>query len=180
MRTSAPGGGDPSRLFLMGHSAGAQFAAFAELDPGALANAGVIAVSGAGLDHTDSLTDALGEDPGYHEKRFGGPATSGDWRAEASPIRLVGPSAPPFLILYAGGEKPALVRHAELLQRALAAAGGQPRVVVVPVRSHSRIVLALGRADRTAAPAIPSFIARPRRPLSPFDRGLCSFGAAGT
>lgn len=177
-------GGRPDRIFLMGHSAGAQLASHVAFDTLALAGIrprGVIAVSGAGLDLVDEQTYALGEDPRYYEKRFRGGDTTDAWRFYASPVEQVrhglppfligsGPdgrpttslrvksAAPPFLILYAAGEKRALHRQSQLLAAALDSAGVPQRTVIVPGESHSRIVLTLSRPDRTAAPAILAFI----------------------
>ncbi len=156
-------GGDPGALFLMGHSAGAQLAARVALDTAALAPfgvpeeaiCGVISVSGAALDLTDEKTYALSDDPAYYARRFG---TQPGWQAAASPIRFARPDAPPFLILFAGGESQALQRQSWLLNAALQEAGAASEVVVVPGMSHTRIVLALSRDDRTAGPAMLRFI----------------------
>ncbi len=166
-------GGDPDALFLMGHSAGAQLAARVALDPEALAAAGasrervcgVIAVSGAGYDLIDEETYALSNDPGYYARRFNpepAPAKAGgtdpDWQTDASPIRFADATAPPFLVLYAGGESRALQRQSRLLDAALGEAGAESVVVVVPRQSHERIVLTLSRDDQTAAPAMLDFV----------------------
>ena len=72
------------------------------------------------------------------------------------------PGAPPFLILYAGGETRALQRQAELLAAALRKAEVPVGVTVVPGQSHERIVPTLSRMDRTAGPAILRFIRESR------------------
>lgn len=156
-------GGRPDRIFLMGHSAGGYLAAFVGLTAPAgetFGIRGVISVSGAGLDLTDSLTYALGESPRYYEKRFRDSDTTGTWQRDASPVSQVHTGAPPFLILYAGGESRKLKRQAQCLAQALERAGVEQSVVVVPGESHSRIVLTLSRPDKTAVPAILAFIRR--------------------
>ncbi len=154
-------GGDGRCVFMMGHSAGAQMAVRAALDADVLrgtpAVCGVIAVSGAGYDLADPRTYELGADPEYYRRRFGGTA---DWQKSASPIRFVRAGAPPFLVLYAGGETRALQRQSQLLQESLTQAGTRSAMVVVPRESHSRIVLTLSRDGRTAGPAIVDFIKR--------------------
>jgi acetyl esterase/lipase len=160
-------GGDPDRLFLAGHSAGAQLVARAALDPVPLEKlhrspaivCGVIAVSGAGLDLTDAETYELGADPVYYERRFRD-ETSHDhqWQQEASPVSFVDPHDPPFLILYAGGESKALQRQSRLLIEALTRAGVHTEVVIVSGESHARMVLTLSHPEKTAAPAILGFI----------------------
>lgn len=156
-------GGDPDALFLMGHSAGAQLAARVALDASALhavdvptdAVCGVIPVSGAALDLTDQKTYDLSDDPGYYERRFG---TQTDWQEAASPVSYVRPGAPPFLILFAGGESEALRRQSWLLNAALQHEGVESEVVVVPGKSHTRIVPTLSQDDQTAGPAMLRFI----------------------
>jgi len=154
-------GGRADRIFLMGHSAGAHLISHVAFDTLALASIrprGVIAVSGAGLDLVDAQTYALGEDPRYYEQRFRGGDATGAWRSDASPVHHVQRAAPPFLIVYAAGEKRALHRQSQLLAAALDSAGVPQRTVIVPGESHSRIVLTLSRPDRTAAPAVLEFI----------------------
>jgi acetyl esterase/lipase len=155
-------GGSPSRLFLSGHSAGAQLAARIALDPAPLEKhglspsilCGVIAVSGAGLDLQDAGTYELGEDIRYYEKRFRDGDAGESWKQAASPISLVKTAAPPFLINYAEGESKGLQRQSGLLHDALTSAGAQSQIVVVPGQSHERIVLTLSRTDKVAGPAI--------------------------
>ena len=163
-------GGDPADVFVMGHSAGAQLATRVALDPALRAVAGdvcgAIPVSGAALDLTDRETYALEDNFDYYSARFSDdrvaraapPATPFPWQTEASPIRFAGPTAPPFLILYAGAETEALQRQSRLLDAALRAAGASSRVVVVPGQSHERVVLTLSRPDRTSGPAILDFV----------------------
>jgi len=156
-------GGDPRRVFIGGHSAGAQLAARIALDPMPLEKyglspsnlCGVISISGAGLDLTDAKTYELGAPLDYYEKRFG--QDHKIWRA-ASPVFYARPGAPPFLILYAGGENKGLPRQAQRLSEVLTKNGIENQVVVVPGQGHARIVLALSRSDKTAGPAMINFI----------------------
>ena len=156
-------GGNGRCVFLMGHSAGAQMAVRAALDPELLRGTpgvcGVIAVSGAGYDLADARTYELGAEPDYYRRRFGG---SPDWQRTASPIRFVRADAPPFLVLYAGGESKALQRQSQLLHESLTRAGARSTTVVVPGESHSRMVLTLSRDGKTAGPAVVDFVKTPR------------------
>ena len=155
-------GGNPDRLFLMGHSAGAHFIsriAFdaALLDPYGLAPeavCGVVAVSGAGYDLTDEQI-LSGNGRAYFEKRFG---TIDDWQRAVSTLPFLTAETPPFLILYAEGESEALQRQSQLLDAALRRAGAASEIVVVPGQSHARILLTLSRDDKTAGPALRAFI----------------------
>lgn len=169
-RTLPVYGGDKSRILMMGHSAGAQLAVRTALDRDRLvragvpasAIAGVIAVSGAGYDMTDQETYALGNDPAFFEARFRRGPADVHWQADASPMKLVTAGAPPFLIIYAGGETTPLQRQSRLLHEALSAAGVRAELLVAPGLSHTRIVPTLSRADRPAGAAMLRFIERVR------------------
>ena len=154
-------GGRTDALFLMGHSAGGWLSSYVALDTTRGHETpvrGVVCVSGAGLDLTDSLTYALGESRDYYVRRFQSGPTDRDWPVEASPVLRVTSAAPPFLILYAGGEKRALQRQAQVLDHALASSGVERSLVVVPGESHSRMVLTLSRPDKHSVPTILAFI----------------------
>ena len=168
-------GGDPRALFVMGHSAGGQLVARVALDPAPLRRQGLstdvlcgaMPVSGAGYDLTDVESYRIAENFDFYASRFGTPETpltelppaeTFAWQAAASPTTFVRRDAPPFLLLYAGGDYPALRRQAHLLDDALRAAGARSRIVVVPGQSHTRIVPTLSRDDRTAGPALLAFV----------------------
>jgi acetyl esterase/lipase len=150
-------GGNPSRLFLGGHSAGAQLACrVALLSPSIIS--GVISVSGAGLDLADQKTYDLGASRAYYAARFGDNGPRELWEREASPVAYITSNAPPFLILYAAGETRALQRQSQRLGEVLENEHVSNQLVVVPGQSHARMVLTLSRADRTSADAILHFI----------------------
>jgi acetyl esterase/lipase len=156
-------GGNASRIFLGGHSAGAQLACrVALLSPSIIS--GVISVSGAGFDLADQRTYDLGASPAYYAARFGDKGPRENWEREASPIRYITSNAPPFLILYAGGETKALQRQSQRLQEVLDGEKVPHRLVVVPGQSHARMVLTLSRTDRTSADAILDFILKKSGP----------------
>jgi len=157
-------GGDPKRLFVSGHSAGAQLADRIGLDTqllkdhGLLPNdiCGVISVSGAGLDLADEKTYALGAARSKYKQLFG---TGGKgWEKAASPATYAKPGAPPFLLLYAGWEKKQTQRQSQRLSEVLTTNGIPNKIVVVPRQSHERIVVSLSRDDKTIGPAVLDFI----------------------
>jgi arylformamidase len=159
-------GGDSSRLFIGGHSAGAQLAARVALDAKPMSQhglspaiiQGVIAISGAGFDLTDAKTYELGRNLHLYEARFRCGDPTDHWKTEASPITYATPGAPPFLIIYAKGDPKALQRQSDLLHTALRQHQIPSELLVIPGENHCRIVLALSRADKKAAPAILNFI----------------------
>ena len=162
-------GGNPHRIFLGGHSAGAQLACHVTLNPKPLAEeglspsiiSGVISVSGAGLDLADQKTYDLGAKRAFYAVRFGNKGPREVWQQEASPVSYVTSNAPPFLILYAAGESKALQRQAQRLREVLENEHVSNQLVVVPGQSHERMVLTLSRPDRTSARAILDFIHEP-------------------
>ena len=158
-------GGDSRRIFLMGHSAGAQLAAHVALNPAPLAAlgissniiCGVVSVSGAGMDLSDAKTYELGQKLPFYEQKFG-TGEGAEWKRDASPITYASPGDPPFLILYAGGENKSLKRQSRLLHEALTSHRVGSHLIEIPRQSHSIIVLSLSRDDKGASPAILKFI----------------------
>ncbi len=157
-------GGDPSRIFLAGHSAGGYLASFLALNREVAAQhgvpqlSGVICVSGAGLDMADEETYRLGNKPYYYENLFGEHGKNPDWMRTASPVTFATKDSPPFLILCAQGETASLRRQAQHFHEVLDSRGVRNRLVVVPGESHARIVLTLSRDDKTAGPAMLEFL----------------------
>ncbi|MDQ6631714.1 MAG: alpha/beta hydrolase [Verrucomicrobiota bacterium] len=156
-------GGNSQKIFLAGHSAGAQLISHLALNSKWLTEAGVdekvisgvISISGAALDLTDEETYRLGENRDYYASRFN---DSHKWKQDASPVSYIQTSSPPFLILFGGSEKTSLKRQSYLLHTALSAAHIKNQILAVPGQSHSRIVLTLSRDDKTSGPSILNFI----------------------
>ena len=179
-------GGDPNRIFIAGHSAGAHLAARIALDSKALGQfglspcilSGIIAVSGAGFDLADEQTYELGHKLRRYEARFRCGDPTDNWKKEASPIAYVACGAPPFLILYADRESKSLQRQSQLLHQALQQKEIPSQLLVVPKQNHSRIVLTLSRSDKTSAPAILRFI-RETPGRQPIDRQPLDLAACG-
>jgi acetyl esterase/lipase len=164
VRDNAPAhGGDPARLFVMGHSAGAYLASHVALNQGLQAHVGLppgsvrglVAASGAALDLLDDTTYVT-EDVRYYEKRFG-PRDKAAWSA-ASPATHIDADDPPALVLVTTGESKGLRRQARVFHDKLVAAGVQTGFTAVPGESHSRMVLVLSHPEKTATPEILAFI----------------------
>lgn len=138
-------GGDPARIFVAGHSAGAHLAALIGVDPRYLGAhgvepadlAGIIPIDGAGYDAV-AQTAYLDGRPGMladmYENAFGARA------AELSPTLLarVGRAYPPFLIFHVE-RRPDARTQSEGLAAALRAAGGRATVVPAPGETHMTI-----------------------------------------
>ncbi|MFN8161025.1 MAG: alpha/beta hydrolase [Solirubrobacterales bacterium] len=164
-RNAAGYGGDPTRIVLIGHSAGAHLVSLAGTDPTYLQAysvspgriRGVVSLDTAGF---DIVARASSPDAALYYNAFGTPAENaltGAW-AKASPIRFADPGDPPFLLITqnraASGAN----------NRAMAAALGQDSaqsVLQVPL-DHEGINEAVGSpTDATGeTAAITGFIRR--------------------
>ena len=158
-------GGDPRRVVVMGHSAGAHLAALVAVDPrhlgahglGLDALAGVVLLDGAGYDiaaeleggprpvRREMFTSAFGQDPA-------------GWR-DASPTLQVAPGrgTPPFLILHVARRAESR-RASQDLAAALRAAGAEATVVAVAGKNHGTISGDLGRPGDPVTGAVREFL----------------------
>ncbi len=172
-------GGDASRVFLMGHSAGAQLAARIALDSAPLRAAGVTAtapvcgvasVSGAGFDLTDRRS--IEDDHRYFGARFAPPGTSiarsmpstpAAWQTEASPATYVGAGAPPFRFFVADGEEASFRQQAERLRARLAAVGVDvPAPTTFHADTHALGALAMSDPKGVVGREVAAFVKQTR------------------
>jgi acetyl esterase/lipase len=157
-------GGDPGRIVLMGHSAGAHLASLVALNQGLQEAAGLapcdidglVAVAGAALDLLDEKTYDT-EDPRYYEQRFGPRANREEWAA-ASPLTHADETDPAVLVLCGSGESPGLRRQSERFHQTLSGLGVQSQLLTVPGQNHQRIVLAASHPKSVATAAIVQFV----------------------
>ncbi len=157
-------GGDPERIFIMGHSAGAHLAALVATDEQYLeANGldlsilkGVVLLDGAGYDipyMTDNDSVIL---RALYEGAFGtDPAV---WE-DASPVTHVeaGKNIPPFLLFYAGNREDSRV-NSQKLADLLTEAGVQAWVVSAPDKNHGTINGDIGKAGDWVTERIMEFL----------------------
>jgi acetyl esterase/lipase len=143
-------GGDVSRIYAGGHSAGGHLTALLALDPRHLGRhglsprsiKGVIPMSG--VYNVELLANVFGADS--------------QARREASPLHHVQAPAPPFLITYCQWDYPLLPAQARAFHAALRQAGVASELVYIPGENHiSEIVNAAKDNDPTAR-AILGFI----------------------
>jgi acetyl esterase/lipase len=163
-------GGDPKRIFLMGHSAGAHLAALTATDERPLEAvgmkpsdlAGVVLLDGAGYDVPRQIREA--RLPALRKIYLDAFGVDPKAQAEASPIEHVakGRGIPPFLILHVGRV------DSRAQSRALAArlreAGVAAKVEEFPSKTHMTINRELGRPDDGPTRAVLDFLAA--RPAS--------------
>lgn len=161
-------GGDPKRIYLSGHSAGAHLAALLATDPVYLKRyglapeslAGVIPVDAATYDLNDANNEPLVKK--FIQDSFG-PAT--DMRKSASPLNHLDKAAhyPRFLVLNTTTRASASA-GAKCFADALQAAGGD--VQFVPVDKHTHAEMATGMYNLTdpVGCAIFAFLNAPVKP----------------
>lgn len=157
-------GGDPERIWLLGHSAGAQLAALAAVDVDRQKAAGVdrralrgvVLLDGAGYDVPRQIASLRKKSPmkAVYRKAFtDDPAAQRD----ASPISKVSVKPPPFLILH-GTEREAFADQAAALAEALKAKGGQAQVFVVAGKTHASINADCGKPGDPVTETVAGFL----------------------
>jgi acetyl esterase/lipase len=159
-RNIAKHGGDPNKLFVIGHSAGAYLAALLVLDPTYLAAhgltprdiRGVVPVSGF------FYVDRPGVAPDRPKDTWGIDAKV--WKA-ASPGTYVNRDVPPMLLLYADGDDGWRRNQQHEFMTALGAAGQrQTEVRMIKGRTHNTVWSEMAKSDDETARAILQFVTR--------------------
>ncbi|MGI4942742.1 MAG: alpha/beta hydrolase [Janthinobacterium lividum] len=143
-------GADPSRVFLVGHSAGAYNAAMLGLDPRLLAAAGYDRRRLAGIVGLAGPYDFLpitGEDikPVF--------ATVGDGPL-SQPVSYVDGRNPPMLLLAGDADTTVNPRNTIALAEKVRAAGGSVEARILPGIGHIGIVIAFAPLFRSRAPVL--------------------------
>ncbi len=144
-------GGDPRRVYLMGHSAGAvhvaSYLAHPQFQQGGPGVAGAILVSGI---------YAFGETPPEPAERayFGAMAGSAD--VSSWPGLLATPV--PLLVAYAELDPPRFVSQARLLNDALCERKRCPRLVYLPGHSHMSEMYAVNTRDTSLSAPVLDFV----------------------
>lgn len=159
-------GGDPSRINVMGHSAGAHIAALVSIDASYLRAHGLgprtlsktVLLDGAAYDLP--ATARRGRVPRLYHPAFGknDPAV---WAAASPRLqvkRMV--RVPDMLIIHV--PRKASAEQSEALAETLNAAGHSARVLAATDRKHSTLNKWLGAPQDKYAPAIAAFLKEPR------------------
>lgn len=152
-------GGDPGRIYVAGHSAGAHIAAMLAYDPARLESVGVmpgsirgfIGLSGPyALDPNDATLDAI----------FAAPYTHADWQ----PVQRARTGAPPALLLHGEADDVVDVAHARRMAEKLESLGVPVTLRTFPGRDHRDTVAAFAAPARNKLPVlreISGFIGHP-------------------
>jgi len=148
-------GGDPDRVFVMGHSAGAHIAALLATDARYLSRhglapcrlAGAIGLSGPYEFDIDAELAPI----------FGAPA---QW-PDAQPLRFVDGDEPPFLLIHGAEDKRVDPRNSPRMADALRAQGVPVELLMLPNGAHRTPLAGIYRPKKhaTVLPAIDRFIA---------------------
>lgn len=140
-RHAAEHGGDPTRVFLAGHSAGAQIAALIGTDARYLAAHGLTPRDLAGVIGLSGPYDF--EIAGY-EDVFGPPA---QWPL-TQPVNFVDGDEPPFLLIHGTADTIVEPVDSRILSDRLRAAGGRAELFWMPDAGHLAPLAALHGPDR--------------------------------
>ncbi|GAA4040181.1 alpha/beta hydrolase [Sphingomonas rosea] len=143
-------GGDPDRIAIAGHSAGAYNGAMLALDPHYLRDAGVP----SGTIKAAALLSGPYDFYPFTEAR--GRDALGAWPrpAETQPINFVTRAAPPMLLATGSADDIVNPRNSRALAARLAAAGVPVELKVYPGKSHVDLAKSLSRPFRGTTPAL--------------------------
>jgi acetyl esterase/lipase len=149
-------GGDPSRVFVSGHSAGAYLAALLVLDPAYLARHDLALSSLRGAIPISAFLYV--EETAAERPKVVWGADPADWLA-ASVTPHIGPNAPRMLLIYADGDADWRRAQNDRFVQAMTTAGAPAvRVVEVPGRDHLSLMTALNDADDRIGDLMTRFI----------------------
>lgn len=151
-------GGDPQRLFISGHSAGAQIAALLGTDARYLARAGV---------SIDDIAGVIGlsgpynfEITGEYREIFAPPSQY----PAAQALNFVDGDEPPFLLIHGGDDRVVETRDSVQLAARLETSGGSATLLLLPDAGHFATAAGLYRSKYApqVLPAILDFIGAQR------------------
>jgi acetyl esterase/lipase len=143
-------GGDPSRVVLVGHSAGAYNAMMLGLDAHYLRDAGVEASRVRGVVGISGPYDFLPFDVDASRNAFGQAPDA----ALTQPVHFARADAPPLLLLWGEADTTVGPRNLRGLETAMETVGGRVERKTYPDVNHVDIMLALSRPLRGRAPTL--------------------------
>jgi acetyl esterase/lipase len=131
-------GGDPKKVYLLGHSAGAHIVTLLALDPRYLAKQGLDSSILSGVDALSAPTDFAATLGPKYRPIFVDQALL----ERAQPIHYARADAPPMLLQHGADDTLVLPRNSTALAAAITAKGGTARALVYPDKGHPGTVLA--------------------------------------
>ncbi|CAN5425965.1 hypothetical protein BH10PLA1_BH10PLA1_11380 [soil metagenome] len=150
-------GGDPTHVFLVGHSAGAHIAALLNFDDHYLRDVGL---DSHAIRATAALSGPYDFMP-WEEDRgiFNMSRTDTKPNPQIEPINFVTPHAPPILLLHGLQDEVVSVGNVRRMAAQIAAAGGKVNTIIYPDRAHVTIAMALAFPFRWLAPVLDDTVA---------------------
>ena len=158
-------GGDPARVFVVGHSAGAWLSILLALEPEHLDKLGVRSGYVRGFAALAGPYD-LERLAAVPDRRLAAEVQASASAADVerfSPERRVRPDHPPILMLVGAGDDPFLVAEHRSMAAALGAVGGDLTAAELPGEDHMDLVMHLSRPDNRTRSELLTFIQRHRR-----------------
>lgn len=141
-------GGDPARLHLMGHSAGAHMGSLLCLDAGHL---GAVDLTPDRITSFTGIAGPYSFNPLDYDSTRPIFETAKDINT-ARPIKHAHGDAPPMLLLHPMEDKTVYLENSENLCNAINAAGGDARHIAYPRVSHVGVIVAVAWPVRFLAP----------------------------
>lgn len=138
-------GGDPKKIHLIGHSAGAHIATLLALDKQYLAAQGISTDILAGVVGLAAPTDFASTLEAKYRPAF-------DDQAElerAQPIRYARADAPPLFLQHGANDSVVLPRNSLALAERITSLGGQAQARIYPDKGHSGLLLIFSRFGAT-------------------------------
>jgi len=167
-------GGDPDRLFIMGHSAGSHLVSLVATDDRYLRAhgkdlriiKGVVALDNPGFDIPRLLPLVNAGLRRTYERAF---TRDPEVQKDASPLTHVakGKHIPPFLIIPSGRRRGAVRKIFDDMARALSQAGSPARVVGAVGKDHAMVNRDIGKVGEAETRIITAFLAGKARPELP-------------
>jgi acetyl esterase/lipase len=143
-------GGDPDRVFMMGHSAGAYIAAMVSVTPVYVRAAGLKGRVYRGFIGLAGPYDFLPLDVNATKEAFG---QAPDLKA-TQPVLVAQASAPPSLLLHGRDDDTVYPRNSEALAKVLTAKGMPATLRIYDGVGHAGILVALANGFRDKAPVL--------------------------
>ena len=155
VKNIAAQGGDPSRIFIAGHSAGGHLVALLATNPELLAKRGLSAKNIRGVLALSGVHDITAIESGSSSPTFG---SDPEVLRAASPIKFVRSGLPPFLVTYCEWDYAMLPQQAVAFHTALRAAGASAKLVYVPGENHISEMLDIPKPADASAKAMLEFM----------------------